>query len=316
LLRSSRITRYATAGIARRRHLVLRAQERVGDAGGKLRSVEPDGRTATRCACRTPPRRWPRAAACLFAALPALACDRVVGLTDNYYETYCGGRSPQPLLCEDFDESSYSDRVWSNTSSAAGTLEVDTTEYRSYPASLRAQSMVTPSMGTINVAAFQTFSLTGQTFAGTLDFDLRVDIEDSGCGQAVLAQIGLESPDHSYWLQFVVTSTGSGPLQCSLNEVGATNNAPNGVWTHTATKTFDTGSWQHVTLWVTAPLAGGPGKASLSFDGVQVASAPMIDVPVQNYQQTIGVGITWASTPSTGWKAFYDNVVFDGQGSM
>jgi hypothetical protein len=241
-----------------------------------------------------------------------------VGLTDNYYETYCAGRSPQPLLCEDFDESSYSDQVWNNTSSAAGTLEVDTTEYRSYPASLRAQSTAAP-MPPVNVAAFQTFALTasppgaGQNFAGTLDLDLRVDVEDSACGQAVLAQIGLTSPDHSYWLQFVVTSNGSQPLVCSLNELGATNNAPNGVWTHAANQTFVPGTWTHVTLAVAAPLAGGQGSASLSFDGAQVATAPMIVVPVKDYQQTIGVGITWASTPSTGWTAHYDNVVFDGQ---
>ena len=90
------------------------------------------------------------------------------------------------------------------------------------------------------------------------------------------------------------------------DEVGA-----NGVWTHPASQTFVPGAWRHVTLAVTAPLAGGPGSASLSFDGVQVADAPMIDVPVQNYQQTIGVGIAWASTPSTGWTAHYDNIVFD-----
>jgi hypothetical protein len=36
----------------------------------------------------------------------------------------------------------------------------------------------------------------------------------------------------------------------------------------------------------------------------------MIDVPVQNFQETIGVGIAWAETPSTGWTAHYDNIVF------
>jgi hypothetical protein len=256
--------------------------------------------------------RWPFAVGCLLAPLPSFACDRIVGLRADYYETACARLEPQPLFCEDFDEASYDPRaVWNSTSSTPGTLAVDTAEYRSSPASLRTQSTSTTN-GTINVAVFRTFSLTGQTFAGTLDLDLIVDQEDaSSSAQAVLAQIGLESSTNAYWLQLVATSSGSGPLICSLNEVGAAN-APNGVWTHAVSQTLVPGTWRHVTLAVTAPLAGGRGSASLSFDGVRVADAPMIDVPVQNYQQTIGVGIAWASTPSTGWTAHYDNIVFDG----
>jgi hypothetical protein len=259
-----------------------------------------------------------RASLCLLAA-GAFSCDRIVGFNENYYETYCSGRSPPPLLCEDFDESSYSNRVWNNTSATSGPtsgyLGLDTTEYKSYPASLRAQSTRVPTMSAINVAAFKTFTVTGPTFAGTLDLDVRVDQADSGCGQVVLAQIGLEDANTGYWLQFVANSTGaSGPLICSLNEVGAPT-APQGVYTHMAMQNFDTGTWTHVTLSVTAPLAGGQGAATLSFDGMPVANAPMINVPVQNYQPTVGVGISWASTPSTGWTVFYDNVVFDNDAS-
>jgi hypothetical protein len=34
-------------------------------------------------------------------------------------------------------------------------------------------------------------------------------------------------------------------------------------------------------------------------------------VPVTNFTQTFGVGITYAQTPSTGWTAVFDDVIFD-----
>ncbi len=36
-----------------------------------------------------------------------------------------------------------------------------------------------------------------------------------------------------------------------------------------------------------------------------------IQVPVQNFAPSIGVGILYASTPSNGWQVAFDNVVFN-----
>jgi hypothetical protein len=52
----------------------------------------------------------------------------------------------------------------------------------------------------------------------------------------------------------------------------------------------------------------------MQFDGVAVGSATL-HVPVTNFTQTLGVGLPYVLTPSKGWTAVFDNVIFDGSGS-
>jgi hypothetical protein len=260
-------------------------------------------------------RRCLGAAAGALALSPALACDRIVGLTDNYYETFCASRSPQPLFCEDFDEG-YDGSVWSYTDTASGTVSLTETEFSSSPAALLTKSSPTNN-GTINAAVYRAFSVSGaDPFQGVLDFDMRLDQQDFGCQVAVLAQIGFAGTDSAgnpdqYYIQFVTNSTGGSQPECELHELEH-NNYP---VIYPASSQFGLNTWTHVTMKVTAPLGGGPGSASLWFDGKEVASAPTIHVPVKNFQPTIGLGITYATMPSTGWSAVYDNIVFDGNGT-
>jgi hypothetical protein len=231
-----------------------------------------------------------------------------VGLTQDYYEAFCMNRSPQPLFCSDFDEGS-GQSGWGYSHNEYGTVAAETGEFTSYPAAMRAQSIATPN-GPVNVAVYKAFSLTGQTFSGTLDLDLRVDQADSGCAQAVIAQIGFSNPNvGDYWVQLVVTSPGGAPLTCSVNEVGGN------FASHALVSGLDVATWTHVTLQVTTPLTvGGMGQASIAFNGTPVSmnKEPIgLSVPFSSTEQTLGVGITWASTPSAGWTVVYDNVVFN-----
>jgi hypothetical protein len=263
-------------------------------------------------------RGWPCVASAVFGAASCIvlgagssACAGIVGLTQDYYETFCLTRSPQPLFCSDFDEGS-SPSGWSYSHMTRGTITPVTDEYRSYPAAMKAQSDATQTGPVVNVAVYKAYSFAGQTFSGTVDMDLRVDQADSGCAQAVIAQIGFSNGNSDYWVQLVVTSSGGGPLVCSVNEVGS-----GGLFAaHAVAKaSLDMATWTHVTLAVTAPLQGengGQGNATLSFNGADVVpGAVPITVPAQRQEQTLGVGITWASIPSAGWTVVYDNVVFN-----
>jgi hypothetical protein len=225
--------------------------------------------------------------------------------------TFCASLSPSPLFCEDFDEGSYT-QGWSYTDTVTGSLALDGTELRSAPASMIAQSAIAGA-GTVDVAAYRAFSLTGtSSLAATLDLDLRVDRADADGGLAVLAQLGLldGTGGGSYFVQLVADSHGAAPLNASINEAYfATGTKPPPV-VHPAAQTVAIGAWTHVTLTVTAPFAGGAGTETLSLDGTQVSSSA-ISVPVQNFTEVLGVGLTFVQIPSNGWNALYDNVVFD-----
>jgi hypothetical protein len=193
-----------------------------------------------------------------------------------------------------------------------GSLALNGTEFRSAPASMMAQSAIAGA-GTVDVAAYRAFTLTGtSSLSATLDLDMRVDRADADGGLAVLAQLGL--PDGTgggqYFVQLVADSHGAAPLNTSINEAYFATGTHNPPVVHPVAQTIAIGAWTHVTLAVTAPFAGGAGTQTLSFDGTQVGSSA-ITVPVTNFTEVLGVGLTFVQIPSNGWTALYDDVVFD-----
>ncbi len=228
---------------------------------------------------------------------------------------FCATRSPQPLLCADFDEGSYTPG-WSFFHTTQGSIALDGAEFRSSPAAMIVQSDVASS-GAVDVTAYKTLTVTGPTtFSGTIDLDVRVDKSDGAGGVAVLAQFGLVDGGGGgdYFVQLVVLPGAGGALGCNVNEVffdGVTTTSP---VQHPLSQSIALGTWKHVTFTMAAPYAGGAGEFTMSFDGTQVGSAP-ISVPVTNFTQTFGVGLPYVLTPSNGWTAVFDNVIFDGSGS-
>jgi hypothetical protein len=228
---------------------------------------------------------------------------------------FCATRSPPPLFCADFDEGSYTPG-WSFFHATKGSLALDGTEYRSSPAAMIVQSNIASS-GAVDVTAYRSFSLTGPTtFRGTLDFDVRVDTADGAGGVAVLAQIELidGAGAGNYFVQLVALPGAGGTLGCNVNEVFFTSVKSNPPVQHSLSGSIPLGTWRHVTFAVTAPFAGGTGQFTMSFDGVQVGLG-VISVPVTQFTQTVGVGLPYVLTPSNGWTAVFDNVIFDGSGS-
>lgn len=194
-----------------------------------------------------------------------------------------------------------------------GNLALDTSEFVSRPASLLAQTgVVTCGGGTVDTSVYQTLQLSGQTFDGTLDLELRVDGVDAPGGVAVLAQFGLTDGAGGglYYLQLVTTSNGAQPLSLQVaEEYFATNTAGMPV-DHPVSSVIPVKTWTHVKLSMVVPFAGGAGTATLVIGGGPPAVSA-IEVPVQNFAPSIGVGILYASTPSNGWSAAFDNVVFN-----
>jgi hypothetical protein len=129
---------------------------------------------------------------------------------------------------------------------------------------------------------------------------------------AVLAQIKLldGSGTGEYVLQLVTTSNGAAPLTASFNEVYFGPGSSGQPAVHSASQTIALATWTHIKLSAAITATGGSSFAALSFNGRQVA-ASAISVPVKNFSPSIGAGILWASNPSSGWTAVYDNVTFD-----
>jgi hypothetical protein len=228
--------------------------------------------------------------------------------------TFCSKLTPSPLFCEDFDEGPLSG--WSYVHTTYGTVTLDKTEFKSPPGAMIAQSGMTTSPSFADVAAYRTFPSTGQAFAGAIEIDLRVDRADSPGAYAVLAQIAFVdgSGTGSYILQIVPHSNGSAPLGVGFNEVYFGPGSSGIPIVHSVSQTIALATWTHIKLAAAIPAAGGAGTATLALNGTQVASCA-INVPVKSFSTAIGAGVLWASDPSNGWTAVYDNVTFNETGN-
>jgi hypothetical protein len=254
-------------------------------------------------------------AVALALSAAASGCTQVLGFGQHYYGPFCQGLSPQPVFCDDFDENEPNPYGWSFAHTTTGNLALDNSQYVSWPASLLAQTnVVTSECGTVDTSVYQTLQLSGQTFDGTLELDLRVDGVDYAGGVAVLAQFGLTdgSGGGLYYLQLVTTSNGKQPLTLQVAEDYFATSTTGKPVDHSVSSVIPVGIWTHVKLSMAVPFAGGAGTATLVI-GDDPAAVSAIDVPVQDFGAsiTIGVGILYASTPSNGWTAAFDNVVFN-----
>jgi hypothetical protein len=228
--------------------------------------------------------------------------------------TFCSKLSPPALFCDDFDEGALSG--WSYVHTMYGTVALDKTEFKSSPGAMITQSGATSAPSVADVAAYRTFPSTGQAFAGAIELDLRVDRADASGANAVLAQINFvdASGTGSYFLQLVPHSNGSAPFSIGFNEVYFGPGSSGMPVIHSVSQTIALATWTHVKLAAAIPIAGGSGTATLALNGTQVATCA-ISVPVKNFSTAIGAGVLWASNPSTGWTAVYDNVTFNATGN-
>jgi hypothetical protein len=237
----------------------------------------------------------------------AIDAPTVVG--DGSAPTWCAALSRRPLFCADFDEGAIAPG-WTAVHMSGGSISLDATDFQSPPDALIVDSAVVASTKPmVDVAAYRSFAVTGRaTFVGALDLDFRVDRADAPGGVAVLAQLGLvDGGGAAYLLQVVVTSNGSGPLSIGVSELATRTGK---VVAHPLKQSVALKTWTHVAVSLTAPFGGGAGTAAFGLDGMFVERIA-VTVPLQNRTQTIGVGITYASAPSTGWTAIFDNVTFD-----
>jgi hypothetical protein len=243
----------------------------------------------------------------------ARAPDGTVDGSDGAVPTFCQSLQPQPLFCEDFDEGVALASEWSYILETRGSLALYGSASMSPPASMQAMTDVVMSANTsVDTAVYEDFSLTGMTFAGSIDLDLRVDQVDSNTGTAVLAQFGLidGSGNGQYYLQFVTNSNGANPLNCGVNEDYFATTTSGNPTPHPVSSTIPLHIWVHVRLTMTVPFSGGAGTATVRINGGATDTAP-IQVEVANFTQSIGVGVLYASTPSNGWTVLVDNVVFN-----
>lgn len=266
-------------------------------------------------------------------------CTQILGFRQDYYEVtgsaeagggpdagdwedaiagdgpatpFCRTLSPKPFFCVDFDENAPDPYGWSFAHMAAGNLALDTSEFVSSPASLLVQTnVVTSATGTVDTSVFQTLELSGQTFDGMLDLSMRVDGVDAPGGVAVLAQFGLTdgAGGGMYYLQFVTTSNGAQPLGLQIAEDYFATGTMGMPVDHFVSSVIPIGTWTRVKLSMMVPFAGGAGTATLVIND-DPPTVTGLQVPVQAFAPPIGVGVLYASAPSNGWSATFDNVVF------
>jgi len=239
---------------------------------------------------------------------------------DGPTPTFCQSLRPKPLFCEDFDEGVPLGLEWSYLHQLAGTLALYTSASQSGSASMQAMTqVVTSNRVVVDTAAYEDFSIpdagspsSGKTFSGSIDLDLRIDQVDSATGVAVVAQFGLTdgAGNGQYFLQFVVNSNGADPLGCVLNEDYFATSTSGSPTMHPLNATIPIDRWVHVQLSMVVPFAGGAGTGTAVINGGAPNTAS-IQVGVSNFQPSIGVGLTYASTPSNGWTVLVDNVVFN-----
>ncbi len=178
---------------------------------------------------------------------------------------FCQGLSPQPVFCDDFDESEPDPYGWSFAHTTSGALQLDNSEYVSWPASLLAQTNVVTVAGggtAVDTSLYQTLQLTGQTFDGTLELDLRVVDVDFAGGVAVVAQFGLTdgAGGGQYYLQLVTTSNGKEPLSLQVAEDYFATSTKGTPTDHSVSSVIKVGTWTHVKLSMVVPFAGGQGR--------------------------------------------------------
>jgi hypothetical protein len=194
-----------------------------------------------------------------------------------------------------------------------GTLAPDTMEFESSPRSLLARTpVVTSGNVKVDTSVYETVPSGPTTFGGTLDWTMRVDEVDAPNGGAVLAQFALidAAGGGEYDLQLVTTSHGAAPLTVQLAEDFFDQDASTGnPFDNAVSSVIPLGMWTHFSLSMTVPAAGGQGTATLVV-GTQPTTISF-QTTVQNIQPTIGIGVLWASTPSSGWQVAYDDAFFD-----
>jgi hypothetical protein len=224
---------------------------------------------------------------------------------------YCASLSPQPRFCADFDDGPL-ERGWQNEGRTpdpglfgGGTIEADTTVFRSAP---RSVAFATPA----RVAASQTaaaFLLTRIDVAPSalrLDFDLRIateEIPSAGGGRVILASVHF-APAGAIVLFRDALGTALGLLDDTTGS-GATA---------ATSERIPVGVWKTVTIHVAnMPTDGGAdGWANVAVDQIVAATLPL-PAAFQKVTSppTVSVGAVLARGPVGAFRANVDDVRID-----
>ncbi len=131
-------------------------------------------------------------------------------------------------------------------------------------------------------------------------------------GEAVLAQYELTGGGGGglYVVQLVTKSNGVQPLTLVVAEDYFSTTTSGKPVDHSVSSVIPIGTWTSVKLSMVVAVDGGAGTATLVINNDPPAVIA-IQVPVKNFASSIGVGMLYASTPSNGWSAAFDNVIFD-----
>jgi hypothetical protein len=210
---------------------------------------------------------------------------------------FCASLSPQPTFCEDFDEGTTLSAGWNPTTTNGGTYAVDSTLALSPPNALLVTVPAVDAGTTAGASISRPFTLNFNE--ATVDLDFYPE------------QSGASGVFSVYLTGGYVAIVGIDPSKSHLQE-GSPADAGMDTFTVTHLAPIPLGAWTHLAM--TLHLLPKPAWITVSYDGVvQLNQHPLAAMPagIASGTPTLKVGGLSTGNDPSGWKAHWDNVVFD-----
>jgi hypothetical protein len=222
---------------------------------------------------------------------------------------FCASLSPQPLLCDDFDEHALPD-IWPEFNQVGGTLSLDSTAFLSPPNSLSIMSDPLSSGQSYDTSLRRVFPLASPPNAVSLAFSLQSVSADPALNDAIVivALDFLDADTDRYTVQITLFQEGIG-LGLRLEEQARFRDGTSSYMTQPLPDSITAETWTDVRLVVTraSPTAA---SARVTFNGATEIDTPLV-LSVAATSVQVDIGSSFETEPSAGWTNRYDNVVFD-----
>lgn len=217
---------------------------------------------------------------------------------------YCATLSPTPSFCDDFDDTGLITPKWDGVSTNAGaTIARDSADSVSAPSSLLAVSP--PGNGTSSAYAYHA-SVSPKSKV-RVAFDIKIDARDTQSGYAEIDYIRFEGAGFQFASYLRVNTPSKYETQLAVEAYLPDGGIPVHDLTVTGGR-FD--QWTRVAI--TFDLASNPHLASVSINGVQVASQALEANMYGPGPVTVRPGIGFVGSPAaSSWKIRQDNLTID-----
>ncbi len=248
---------------------------------------------------------------CSAGAWPVATETSDAAPADTHAGDFCASLSPQPLLCDDFDEHALPD-IWPEFNQVGGALSLDSTASVSPPNSLSIMSDPLASGQPYDTSLRRVFPLASPPDTVSLEFSLQSVSADPTLSDAIViaALDFLDANMDRYTVQITLFQEGIG-LGLRLEEQARLRDGTSSYMTQPLPDSIGAETWTDVRLVVTraSPAAA---SARVTFNSTTEIDTPLV-LSVAATSVQVDIGSSFETEPSAGWTNRYDNVVFDMQ---